>query len=45
MADGSTSEYVVEDNVHFLPQLGDKLDQPKSFAFPKQKFGNQKPTY
>ena len=29
----------------FLPVLGDKPKHPKTFTFPKQKFGNKKPTY
>ena len=29
----------------FLPVLGDKPNHPKTFAFPKRKFGDKKPTY
>ena len=29
----------------FLPELGDKLNHLKTFTFPKQKFGDKKPTY
>jgi len=28
-----------------FPELGDKPNQPKSFSFPKRKFGDKKPTY
>jgi len=27
------------------PELGDKPNQPKTFTFPKRKFGDKKPTY
>ena len=29
----------------FLPEFGDKPNHPKTFMFPKQKFGDKKPTY
>ena len=51
--EGCSSEYVpvpvgknhneVQDL--FLPELGDKPNHLKTFTFPKQKFGNKKPTY
>ena len=28
-----------------FPELGDKPNHPKSFSFPKRKFGDKKPTY
>ena len=30
---------------HFFPELGDEPNHPKTFVFPKRKFGDKKPTY
>ena len=50
-AEGCGSKYVPMGRDHsevqdsFLPELGDKPNHPKTFMFPKQKFGDKKPTY
>ena len=49
-AEGCSSEQVpmeVDDHNEdlFLPVLGDKPNHPKTFMFPKQKFGDKKLTY
>ena len=50
-AEGCGSEYVPVGRDHsevqdsFLPELGDKPNHPKTFTFPKRKFGDKKPTY
>ena len=50
-AEGCSSEYVPMGRNHsevqdsFLPELGDKPNHPKTFMFPKRKFGDKKPTY
>ena len=50
-AEGCGSEYVPMGRDHsevqdsFLPEVGDKPNHPKTFTFPKQRFGDKKPTY
>ena len=50
-AEGCDSKYVPMGRDHsevqdsLLPELGDKPNHPKTFTFPKRKFGDKKPTY
>ena len=51
VAEGCSSEHVPMGKDHnkvqdlFLAELGDKPNHPKTFTFPKQKFGDKKLTY